>query len=191
MRRANSFLSAQEVESIGFRCTGKNVLISSHACFYNAHLISIGDNVRIDDFCIINGQAYIGNHCHIAPQCIISGATKDADVTIHDFCTFAYGVKLFAKSDDYSGVTLTGATVPSIHQRHDCRSIIVGKYSIVGASSVVFPGSYLAEGTAIGAMSLLKGDKTEPWSVYVGVPAYKLKKRQRDMIDLARAIEDE
>lgn len=185
MKRIDSFLSTEQIRSLGLKRIGKNIQISSHARFYNPHLVSIADNVRIDDFCIISGQVVIGSYCHIAPQCIISGAAEDAEVRIGSFCTFAYGVKLFAKSDDYSGLSLTGATVPSSLQRHSCKSIMVSDYSIVGTSSVVFPGSYLSEGTAIGAMSLLRGDKTEPWSIYVGVPAYRLKERRRDMRDLA------
>lgn len=47
---ATSFLSENELKAIGFKCYGSNVLISRKASIYGAANISIGDNVRIDDF---------------------------------------------------------------------------------------------------------------------------------------------
>ncbi|WP_069469907.1 acyltransferase [Candidatus Marithrix sp. Canyon 246] len=46
---------------------------------------------------------------------------------------------------------------------------------IVGAGSVIMPGVIVDEGTSIGAMSLVR-KKTEPWSIYIGNPAKKIKK---------------
>jgi galactoside O-acetyltransferase len=56
---------------------------------------------------------------------------------------------------------------------------------IVGAGSVVLPGVTLAEGTAVGAMSLVTRS-TEPWSVYHGVPARRQRARHRDMLELEK-----
>jgi acetyltransferase-like isoleucine patch superfamily enzyme len=39
------------------------------------------------------------------------------------------------------------------------------------------PGVILEEGTSVGAMSLVL-KSTEPWSIYVGSPAKRLKERQ-------------
>jgi galactoside O-acetyltransferase len=54
---------------MGFKKIGKNVKISSKASIYGADKISIGSNVRIDDFCIISTSdegVEIGNNVHIA-----------------------------------------------------------------------------------------------------------------------------
>lgn len=48
-----SFYSEEELRSIGLKSYGKNVLISRFARIYGAESISIGNNVRIDDFCIL------------------------------------------------------------------------------------------------------------------------------------------
>ena len=48
------FYSQKELNKIKFKHLGKNVLISDKAAIYNCEKISIGDNVRIDDFCIIS-----------------------------------------------------------------------------------------------------------------------------------------
>lgn len=45
-----SFYSEDELKSIGLKTYGENVLISRFARIYGAKNISIGNNVRIDDF---------------------------------------------------------------------------------------------------------------------------------------------
>jgi galactoside O-acetyltransferase len=58
----------------------------------------------------------------------------------------------------------------------------------VGTNVVVLPGVTLAEGSVIGACSLVT-KSTEPWTVYAGIPAKPLKSRRRDkMIAMAREL---
>ena len=45
------------------------------------------------------------------------------------------------------------------------------------------PGVILAEGTSIGAMSLVL-KSTEAWGLYVGNPAKRLKDRNKDLLQL-------
>lgn len=62
------FLSRDKVEAMGFARVGKNVKISDKASFYNPSNISIGDNTRIDDFCILSagqGGIQVGSYIHI------------------------------------------------------------------------------------------------------------------------------
>ncbi|PSU67593.1 hypothetical protein CTM67_20550, partial [Photobacterium phosphoreum] len=64
-----SFYSYEELKKIGFSSFGDNVLISKKASIYGASKIDIGNNVRIDDFCVLscsNGKFNIGNYIHIA-----------------------------------------------------------------------------------------------------------------------------
>ena len=49
----------------------------------------------------------------------------------------------------------------------------------------IFPGVVLSEGTAVGAMSLVRR-KTEPWSIYSGIPAKKIKPRKQDLLRLEK-----
>ncbi|EAO54015.1 O-acetyltransferase (cell wall biosynthesis) [Bacillus thuringiensis serovar israelensis ATCC 35646] len=62
----NSFYSQEELKKIGFLSVGKNVLISKKASIYNPGAISIGNHVRIDDFCILSGKITIGSYSHIS-----------------------------------------------------------------------------------------------------------------------------
>ena len=50
-----AYLTEFELKEMGFKRLGKNVKISDKASIYNADQIEIGDNSRIDDFCVISG----------------------------------------------------------------------------------------------------------------------------------------
>ena len=45
-----SYLSLNELRSMGFKYTGANVKVSSKASIYDAEKISLENNSRIDDF---------------------------------------------------------------------------------------------------------------------------------------------
>ena len=61
----------------------------------------------------------------------------------------------------------------------------IGKHSIVGAGSIILPGVDLAEGTSVGAMSIVR-KSTEEWGVYLGNPAKKIKSRKKDLLELEK-----
>ena len=105
-----SYLSEIQMLEIGFKHLGKNVKVSDKASIYNPELIEIGDNSRIDDFCVVSGRVVVGRYCHIAPMCLIAGG--EPGIVLADFCGMAYGAKIFAQSDDYSGLSLTNPLIP-------------------------------------------------------------------------------
>ena len=119
----------------------------------------------------------IGRNVHIAVFCNVAGG--DEGIVFQDFSGLAYGVHVFSQSDDYSGRMLTNPTVPSEFTGARKRKVIIGRHSIIGTHSVVLPGVEMAEGTAVGAMSLVT-KSTEEWSIYSGVPAKRLKSRSRE-----------
>lgn len=178
-----AYLSETQLREIGFRRLGKNVRISDKASIYNPELIELGDNSRIDDFCVVSGKVIVGQYCHITPMCLIAGGVPG--ILFSDFCTLAYGVKIFAQSDDYSGLTLTNSLIPKKYKNEIYQSVSVGRHVIIGAGSIVFPGVNIAEGCAVGAMSLVNRS-TEPWGVYVGNPARRVKERKKDMLELEK-----
>jgi acetyltransferase-like isoleucine patch superfamily enzyme len=51
-----ALLGEEIIAKMGFGAIGKNVSISDRASFYNCGNISIGSNVRIDDFCVLSDQ---------------------------------------------------------------------------------------------------------------------------------------
>jgi galactoside O-acetyltransferase len=175
------YLPQGQIEAMRFRSLGRNVKISDRAAIHNPEMISIGDNCRIDDFCVVSGEISMGRNVLFAVHCNIAAGTAGIDFA--DFSTLAYGVHAFSQSDDYSGVTMANPTVPARYKAEIKKRITVGRHCIVGARSVVFPGVELAEGCAIGAMSLVNRS-TDPWSIYRGIPARKTGVRSRQLLEL-------
>ncbi|MEM7359918.1 MAG: acyltransferase [Pseudomonadota bacterium] len=179
-----AFLTKQQLLQMGFKSLGRNVRLSDKASIYEPERIEIGDHSRIDDFCVISGKVSIGRNVHIAVFCNVAGGEEG--VTLEDFSGLAYGCHVFSQSDDYSGSTLTNPTVPDDYKNEVKQAIVIGKHSIVGTNSLIFPGVTLAEGTAVGAMSVVN-KSTDAWSVYLGNPARRVKARKQDLLQLEQA----
>ncbi len=178
-----AYLTAEQLAKMGFKSLGKNVLISDKAAIYNADLIEIGDHSRIDDFCVVSGRVSIGRNIHITVFCNIAGGSEG--VFIEDFSTIAYGCHVFSQSDDYSGSTMTNSTVPTRYKSEQKSAVYIKRHCIIGTGSIVFPGVILAEGTSVGAMTLVR-KSTEPWSIYIGNPAKRLTARKKELLELEK-----
>lgn len=176
-----AYLSRKILEQIGFKKLGMNVKVSDKASIYNADQIEIGDNSRIDDFCVLSGRVILGRFVHIAPHCLLAGG--ELGISMDDFSGLAYYVQVFSQSDDYSGRSLTNPTVPNQFKRETKKAIFIGRHVIIGAGSIVFPGVNLAEGCSVGAMTLVN-KSTEPWGIYLGNPAKRIKERKKDILKL-------
>lgn len=57
-----AYYTQKELKQLGFKYLGKNVKISDKASIYNFDQISIDDNPRIDDFCLMSGKIKIGKN---------------------------------------------------------------------------------------------------------------------------------
>lgn len=178
-------LSSEAVESMGFAAVGTNVMISDRASFYNCAGITIGNNVRIDDFCVLAagvGGICLGEHVHIAVGSTLIGAGK---ITMAEFSGLSSRVSIYSSSDDYSGTTMTNPTVPSEFTGVEHADVFLGKHVIVGSGSVILPGLTLEEGVAVGALSLVIRD-CKAFGIYVGNPARRISERKRDLLELER-----
>ena len=100
-----------------------------------------------------------------------------------DRSSIAYGVEFFRKSDDYSGSTMTNSLIPKKYKNETFSKVILQENVIIGAGTIVLPGVEIAEGCSIGAMTLVN-KSTRPWSIYVGRPGKKIKKRNKNLLDL-------
>lgn len=178
-----AYLNNDELKELGFKHLGKGVKISDKASIYNADEIEIGDYSRVDDFCILSGHISIGKHVHITPMNLVAGGQKG--VFIDDFCALAYNCKVFSQTDDYTGKTMTNSTVPKAYKSEIIDTVHIGKHVIVGAGSVIMPGVHVTEGCSIGAMTLVQ-KSTEPWGIYCGIPARRLKDRKKDLLTLEK-----
>lgn len=180
-----AFYRPEELETLGFLSLGKDVRISKQASIYNPELIEIGDFSRIDDFCVVSGKVKIGRYVHFAVFNNVAGG--EPGIEFEDFSGLAYGCHVFAQSDDYSGRSLTNPTVPDEFKNETKAPVLIGRHSIVGTGSVITPGVVMAEGTAVGALSLVT-KSTDPWAIYFGAPARRIKARNKDLLDKEREL---
>jgi acetyltransferase-like isoleucine patch superfamily enzyme len=174
----NSFFSEEEIKELGFKKYGSSILISRKASLYDIKNIIIGSHVRIDDFCILSGEIAIGSFVHISAYTALYGKMG---IELGDFSGLSPRVTVFSATDDFSGNFLIGPTVPEIYTNVYGGKVYIGKYVQVGAGSIVMPKVIIGEGTAIGAMSLVKND-IEEWIIAAGIPAIKIKERNRKLI---------
>ena len=105
---ATSFLSIDELKSLGFKSFGENILISKFARFYSPQNITIGNNVRIDDFCILSGTITLASNIHIAAYCALYGSNG---IFLEDYSGLSARCTIYSAVDDFSGNYLIGPMV--------------------------------------------------------------------------------
>lgn len=185
----NSFYTERELGELGLQSFGKNVLISRYARIYSPGALSLGHDVRIDDFCVISAGkgVTIGSYVHIAAYSAIYGG---GGVVMEDFSVLSSRVVIYSQSDDFSGESLTTPMVPQEFRCLMTRSpVSLGRHAVIGTNSTIMPGVALGEGVAVGAHSLVRSN-CEPWSVYVGAPARRLRSRSRAILRLEHEFLD-
>lgn len=183
-----AYLSRSDIEKMGFLSIGDNVLISSKASFYNCTKIQIGDNVRIDDFCVLSsgeGGIIIGNFIHIAIYTSLIGKGK---IAIGDYSNISSRVSIYSSNDDYSGNFMTNPMVPAAFTNVSHLPVTLGKHVIIGSGSVILPGAELTDGVAIGALSVVKKDTLEPFTIYSGNPLKRIRNRGNNILMLEKKL---
>jgi galactoside O-acetyltransferase len=183
-----SFLSNAELHRMGFKHIGDNVLVSDKCSIYNAKNISLGDNTRIDDFCILSageGGIEIGKYVHIACYSSIIGKGK---VIMKDYSGLSSRVAVYSSSDKYDGQYMTNPCLPDHVMNTVHKDVVIGKHVVIGSSSVILPGVELADGSAVGAMSLVSKSELEPY-VLAGIPAKRIKKRLDNIFELEKTLD--
>lgn len=142
----------------GFKKCGENVFISDKISIYNAKGITIGDNVRIDDFCILSagaGGIEIGSNIHISCYCSFIGAGK---ITLEDYTNFSPYVNIMSSSDDFSGEYLISPVIPIEKRNVKNLPVTIKKFAVLGIKSIVLPGITMGVNSGAGAMTLIRKD---------------------------------
>lgn len=175
-----SFYSEEELLSMGFKSIGKGCCISRKASFYGVSRMSIGDNVRIDDFCILSGNITLGSHIHISAYVALYGAEG---IVLEDYTGISPRGTIYSAMDDFSGNYLIGPIHPEKYTNVKGGLVTVRKYSQIGANSVVFPNLTIEEGVVVGACSLVR-HSLDAWGIYVGTPVKRLKDRSKQLLKI-------
>jgi UDP-2-acetamido-3-amino-2,3-dideoxy-glucuronate N-acetyltransferase len=142
---------------------GKNTKIAVSADLYKC---KIGDNCKISGFVYIEEGVKIGNNCKIRPFTFIP-----TGVTIHDGVFIGPGVK-FINDKTPRAINKDG----SLQEEKDWQLIktIVEESASIGAGSTILCGLTVGKYSVIGAGSVVTKDVPD-YSVVVGNPAKIIK----------------
>jgi len=158
---------------------GKETKIYPWAKIINPDAIEIGDWSQIDDFTFIVGGrgTVIGKRVHIASFSSIIGGGK---CILMDYSGLSVGSRLIT-GNEFKGGAMTNPCIPDEFRFVDKSLICLEKHALLGTNAVVFPGITIQEGAMVAAGSIVTKD-CEPWGVYMGAPAKRIKERPRDRV---------
>lgn len=179
----SSYYSEAELRALGLADFGERVRVSRKASLHGANRITLGSDVRIDDFCVFSagdGGIRVGSFVHVAVFCSLIGR---ASIRLEDFANLSSRVSIYSSNDDYSGASMSNPTVPPEFTGVQHAEVVVGRHVIIGSGSVILPGAVLEDGVAVGALSLVR-DRCLAFGVYAGVPVRRVKERKRDLLAL-------
>jgi acetyltransferase-like isoleucine patch superfamily enzyme len=169
-----------DISSLGLSRVGENVRVFELTRLTEAHQISMGDHVLVDDFVFLQGGAglQIGSYVHIASFASITGGGSGS---IGNFCGIASGARVLTGSDRFDGSGLIGPTVPVERRSVKRAHTQLEDHAFVGANAVIHPGMRIGQGAVIGSGSVVLED-IDPWTINVGSPTRVIGKRRSDTI---------
>lgn len=172
------FMTDAELAAIGISDGAqRNIRIHRTVVLVETSGWEFAHDIRIDPMVVIScAELTIGRHVHVAVGSSIIGAGA---VQIGDFANLSGGVRVYTSSDDYSGETLTNPMVPPDMKNVHHAPVEIGAHAILGTGAVALPGTIIGDGVALGALSLASGT-LDPWTIYAGVPAKRIRERKRD-----------
>jgi len=138
---------------------GKNVYIGRMVYLWAKHKIVVGDNFYIGKFSQIECDAEIGNNVMMANHVSLVGRYD------HDFTQIGVPVRLASKIRD-KDYTWKGLNLKTT----------IGDDVWIGHGSIILSGITIGQGSIIAAGSVVTGD-VEPFCIYAGNPARKIKQR--------------
>ncbi|MBN2030713.1 glycosyltransferase [bacterium] len=180
---------------------GRNVSFGLGVVLRHPQKIVIGDNVVIDDQCVLdakgsdnrgifigngvflgrgsilnckNGDIILKDNVNISSNCLIFSASEvkiEADVLLAAYCYLVGGTHHF---DD--------PEVPVLYQKRSSKGIQVGSGGWLGAHVSVFDGVAIGKSVVIGAGSVVNKNIPD-YAIAAGVPIKVIKKRRTGMIE--------
>lgn len=153
---------------------GRNTLIESNITFktlIGRGTVTIGNNCELKKGCQFlsyGGKITIGNYCSVNPYTMIYG---QGGVVIGNYVRIATHCVIIPSNHIFSSIDM-----PIFKQGLNNKGIVIEDDVWLGAGVVVLDGVRIAKGCIIGAGSVVNND-TEPYCIYVGSPARKIKTR--------------
>lgn len=179
-----NFYTDFQLKEFGFTSVGKNVKVSSKCSFYGIQG-SIGNNVRIDDFCIFKGAIYIGSNVHVCSYSMVSGVR--APVVLSSFCVLAARCSIYTSSNNHSADALPAPLAPERFTSQITGPVIVGSGVMIGAHVVILPNVVIGDGASVGAGCVISQSVPEGIMVRNAKPTWSTK-HKRDDVAIRRMI---
>jgi len=168
---------------------GRNVVFGQNVVLRHPHKIRIGDNVVVDDNCLVDAKGdsnqgiTIGSGVFIGRNTILS--CKNGDIEIEDGANIGFNCELFSASRVRVGKdTLIAAysyliggdhdakdpSAPVLSQGRSSAGVSVGAGAWLGAGAKILDGVTIGDGAVVGAGAVVR-DAVPPRAIAVGVPA--------------------
>ena len=178
-----------------FKKIGKGVSLGRNITVRHPHKIAIGNNVVIDDNCMLDAKGTENKGIEIKDGVFIGRNTilscKDGDITLNENTNIGFNCELFSAS--YLNVgknTLVAAYVyfvagdhtfniinkPITEQEGKSQGINIGENCWFGTKATVFDGINIGDNVIIGASAVVNDD-IPSFSIAVGIPAKVIKNR--------------
>lgn len=103
--------------------------------------------------------------------------TESSNLIVGNFVSFSSGCRVIMGGNhryDHIGMNLFNQENDEITSSGD---IIIGNDVWIGYGAVILSGTTIPDGCVVGAMSVVKGNKFEPYDIIIGNPGKAVKKR--------------
>jgi acetyltransferase-like isoleucine patch superfamily enzyme len=175
---------------------GRNVVFGANLVLRHPKKIMIGDNVVIDDNCLLdakgnsNAGILIGSGVFLGRNTILH--CKNGDILIGDDVNVGFncdiassnrveiGRKVLIAAYSYivgGGHDFSRSDASVMDQKRTAQGISIGAEAWIGAGVIVQDGCSIGEGTIVGAGAVVNGDLPAK-VIAVGLPARVLKNRE-------------
>lgn len=165
---------------------GKNVRVYNLSKIINPQYAMLDDHCIIYDYTFIDAQKSfkLGKYSEITWHCLIEGASF---VHIGDRCFLGPGTKILGSTYKFDGY-YSVQHLPNGTSEVRYGGVTIKDDAYIGANCVIMPGVTIGEGALIGACSFVNRD-VEPWSIYLGSPARKIRDREKPTEERKAIIE--
>lgn len=173
-----------------FRERGNHITIYHPVTLINQEEMVLGNHILISEYAYVAAGMglHIGNFIHIATHTSISGG---GFCVLEDFVGVSAGARIITGSEDIMG---GGISSPMVQERFRSfyRSYVHCKrHSFISTNAVILPGVTLGEGAVVGSNSVVTKD-LDPWGIYIGAPARRVKDRPKEkIIELEKIVYEE
>jgi acetyltransferase-like isoleucine patch superfamily enzyme len=168
---------------------GRGVVFGQNVVLRHPHKIRLGDNVVVDDNCLLDAKGdgnrgiTIGSGAFIGRNTIVS--CKNGDIDIEEGANIGFNCELFSASSVRVGAhtliaaycyliggdhDFSDATRPVLEQSRRSVGVTVGTGAWLGAGAKILDGVAIGDGGIVGAGAVVRDD-VPPGAIAAGIPA--------------------